>query len=96
MAKAQPRFFCENCGAQVPLEAKRCPQCGRSFSSVRCPACGFTGEESRFSRGCPSCGYSPDRSSRPGERPPLPWWGYLLALAACTAVLSLLLIRVLR
>ncbi|MDR2029525.1 MAG: zinc-ribbon domain-containing protein, partial [Treponema sp.] len=24
-----PRFFCENCGAEVPRSAKSCPQCGR-------------------------------------------------------------------
>jgi predicted RNA-binding Zn-ribbon protein involved in translation (DUF1610 family) len=64
-----PRFFCENCGADVPLRAKQCPRCGRFFQSVRCPSCGFTGEEALFTQGltpgCPVCGYTvPARSGR--------------------------------
>jgi predicted RNA-binding Zn-ribbon protein involved in translation (DUF1610 family) len=57
MAK-KPRFFCDNCGAEVNMEAKSCPACGRFFASVRCPQCGFTGKDEDFSRGCPVCGYS--------------------------------------
>jgi predicted RNA-binding Zn-ribbon protein involved in translation (DUF1610 family) len=52
------RFFCENCGAEVKRNAKTCPRCGRSFSNVLCPACGFVGEGSLFSAGCPVCGYT--------------------------------------
>jgi uncharacterized membrane protein YvbJ len=54
----KPRFFCDNCGAEVPMSAKSCPQCGRFFASVRCPKCGFTGKDEDFVRGCPVCGYS--------------------------------------
>ncbi|MDR1239928.1 MAG: zinc ribbon domain-containing protein [Treponema sp.] len=57
MAKS-PRFFCENCGAEVDRNTKTCPRCGRYFASVRCPACGFTGAENLFAAGCPVCGYS--------------------------------------
>ena len=53
-----PHFFCENCGAEVPRDAKTCPGCGRYFSSVLCPSCGFAGEEALFRNGCPVCGYS--------------------------------------
>ena len=53
-----PHFFCESCGAEVPRDAKSCPGCGRFFSSVLCPSCGFAGEESLFRGGCPNCGYS--------------------------------------
>ncbi|MDR0760843.1 MAG: hypothetical protein LBF74_12190, partial [Treponema sp.] len=54
-----PRFRCENCGADVPFQAKQCPRCGRLFQSVRCPSCGFTGEEALFTQGgCPVCGYT--------------------------------------
>jgi uncharacterized membrane protein YvbJ len=53
-----PRFFCENCGAEVHRDAQNCPRCGRYFASVRCPSCGFTGAESLFTGGCPACGYS--------------------------------------
>jgi predicted RNA-binding Zn-ribbon protein involved in translation (DUF1610 family) len=59
----QPRFYCENCGAEVSRDAKHCPHCGESFASVRCSACGFTGGEVLFRSGCPVCGYSP-----PAER----------------------------
>lgn len=52
------RFFCEYCDTEVPEEAKFCPKCGRFFASVRCPACGFTGEHFLFTNGCPSCGYA--------------------------------------
>jgi hypothetical protein len=52
-----PRFFCDNCGAEVPRDSKTCHSCGRSFSSVRCPYCGFVGDEILFMTGCPVCGY---------------------------------------
>jgi len=52
------RFFCENCGGEVKANAKVCPHCGRFFSAVRCPVCGFTGESHLFVRGCPNCGYA--------------------------------------
>jgi len=54
----KPRFFCDNCGREVDNGAKTCPGCGRFFSSIRCPSCGFTGEDKLFRNGCPSCGYS--------------------------------------
>ena len=54
----QAKFFCENCGAEVPRDAKMCRHCGRFFSSVRCPQCGTTGSPSKFARGCPTCGYA--------------------------------------
>jgi predicted RNA-binding Zn-ribbon protein involved in translation (DUF1610 family) len=52
------RFFCENCGTEVKAHARVCPKCGRFFSAVRCPNCGYTGEGREFLHGCPSCGYS--------------------------------------
>lgn len=54
----QPKFFCENCNAEVRHDAVICPHCGRFFASVRCPACGFTGNHNEFKDGCPSCGYA--------------------------------------
>ncbi len=56
--KKTAKFFCENCGAEVPKDAKMCRHCGRFFSSVRCPQCGTTGSPSKFSAGCPVCGYA--------------------------------------
>jgi predicted RNA-binding Zn-ribbon protein involved in translation (DUF1610 family) len=56
--KASPKFYCDNCGTEVGQEAIECPKCGRLFSSVRCPSCGFVGEVKLFDAGCPACGYS--------------------------------------
>ncbi|MHB9291894.1 hypothetical protein Holit_00981 [Hollandina sp. SP2] len=52
------RFFCDNCGIEVAREAKSCPRCGKSFGSVRCPVCGFSGSLDHFKDCCPACGYS--------------------------------------
>jgi hypothetical protein len=91
--RGRPRFFCENCGAEVPKTAKHCPQCGRYFASVRCPACGFVGDEGLFTGGCPACGYSAPAGTAPkpgsGKREAagaLPWWVYLVTLLALLAV----------
>jgi DNA-directed RNA polymerase subunit RPC12/RpoP len=51
------RYFCEACGKQVPRNSRRCPHCGKFFSSVQCPRCGHQGEGRTFEAGCPSCGY---------------------------------------
>jgi uncharacterized membrane protein YvbJ len=66
-----PHFFCENCGTEVPRKAVKCPGCGRYFSSVRCPKCGFTGGEQLFSGGCPVCGYSSSQNHSGGESQPM-------------------------
>jgi len=63
-----PRFFCDNCGHEVGDDIKTCPFCGRYFASVRCPKCGFHGEDSLFINGCPSCGYSADGPVGSGKR----------------------------
>ena len=57
------RFFCDHCGCEVPPRTSVCPKCGRFFTSVQCPNCGFEGQAGLFARGCPSCGYlvSPSR-----------------------------------
>ena len=55
-----PKFFCQNCNAEVRRDAMICPHCGRFFASVRCPSCGFTGTHKEFKNGCPSCGYTLD------------------------------------
>ena len=59
-AKQKAKFFCENCGAEVPADAHMCKNCGRFFSSVRCPNCGASGSASKFAKGCPVCGYATD------------------------------------
>lgn len=82
---------------------KACPACGRFFSSVLCPRCGFSGAPSGFASGCPVCGYSePPRSGAPSaggpgrsamrERPirPLPLWIWLAALAALVLAVAAL------
>ena len=102
-----PKFFCESCGAEVPIDEKRCPNCGSYFASVRCPACGFVGDESTFLGGCPACGYSATDnnfgSSKSSENFPenkspakaLPVWAYLLTAAAFTAIVVALFFTVL-
>ena len=52
------KFFCENCGSEVPENAKFCKVCGKFFSAVRCPKCGCTGRVQDFKKGCPECGYA--------------------------------------
>lgn len=52
------KFFCENCGEEVPEKARFCKHCGKFFTSVRCPKCGATGPSSAFAKGCPECGYA--------------------------------------
>jgi predicted RNA-binding Zn-ribbon protein involved in translation (DUF1610 family) len=98
----KPRFFCEHCGAEVGRDVKACPRCGRFFASVRCPACGFSGEEKLFAGGCPVCGYSAPgaRSSLVPDTPPrvaagkLPVWVYILTVFTLLFVFALLLILV--
>jgi len=103
MAK-KPRFFCENCGAEVGRQAKSCPECGRYFSSVRCPRCNYTAAAMAFNNGCPQCGYSeiPEAGYHTAEHkndralPPLPLWIWLtaiLALALAMAAMIRILIK---
>lgn len=58
VTKNKAKFFCENCGAEVPENAKLCKKCGKFFISVRCPNCGRTGTSREFKKGCPDCGYA--------------------------------------
>jgi len=53
-----PKFFCEFCGTQVKQNDKVCSHCGKFFSSVKCPSCGFIGDSRIFRDGCPACGYA--------------------------------------
>jgi uncharacterized membrane protein YvbJ len=104
--KKKPRFFCDNCGAEVGRDEKACPRCGRFFASVRCPACGFSGEERLFASGCPVCGYSApagltsgnSRLLREKKLPAgsLPIWIYFFSIAALLLVLGVLFFVVMR
>jgi RNA polymerase subunit RPABC4/transcription elongation factor Spt4 len=98
----RPRYFCERCGAEVGKDAKLCPRCGRFFSSVKCPRCGYVGKADDFALGCPDCGSfeaanpAPDPiRPLPVEAPPLPWWAFAAA-ALVILGLSLILLRSLR
>lgn len=98
----KPRYYCERCGAEVRKDARICPRCGRFFSSVKCPRCGYVGEADDFTAGCPVCGYADSANAAPESirdlppsAPPPPWWAYPLAAGAILA-LVLLLLRALR
>ncbi|MCR5764329.1 MAG: zinc ribbon domain-containing protein [Treponema sp.] len=59
MAKSKSaKYFCENCGEEVAANARFCPHCGRFFSAVRCPQCGYMGAVTAFKDGCPKCHYA--------------------------------------
>lgn len=51
------KFYCQFCGSEVPLNAKKCPDCLKEFGSVLCPKCNYSGDARRFTNGCPECGY---------------------------------------
>jgi RNA polymerase subunit RPABC4/transcription elongation factor Spt4 len=94
----KPRYYCENCGTEVRKDARVCPKCGRFFSSVKCPRCGYVGEADDFAAGCPVCGYADVANAAPeplGDppraAPPPPWWSYPLAAAVVLALVLLLL-----
>jgi len=102
-----PQFFCESCGIEVPRDAESCPNCGKRFASVRCPACDFVGDVAIFKDGCPVCDYTPGspipargaaapkkKRRRPPKKPvdSLPLWVYLLTAAAFTGVFAALFI----
>jgi ssDNA-binding Zn-finger/Zn-ribbon topoisomerase 1 len=95
----KPRFFCDNCGTEVGRNAKACPQCGRFFSSIRCPKCNYSADEAAFKKGCPACGYSipiGNAANPEGEKVPagkLPLWVYILSVCAFIAVVALLIIK---
>jgi uncharacterized membrane protein YvbJ len=95
----RPKFFCESCGEEVRQNDRVCPHCGRFFSSVKCPSCGFSGDAKRFREGCPKCGYAiygkgftPATREVPKKKEtadPLPWWMY-----AASALLLALLVAI--
>jgi hypothetical protein len=98
----RPHYFCERCGAEVGKDALLCPRCGRFFSSVKCPRCGFVGKADDFNLGCPSCGCEEAANRAPdpimplgSAAPPIPWWAYIAA-AAVVLGLSLILLQTLR
>lgn len=56
-------FYCKSCGTEVEGDAEFCPECGRIFTAVRCPQCGFTGAAEEFEEGCPHCSYRKKKKS---------------------------------
>jgi hypothetical protein len=98
------KYFCEHCGREVNGRARICPFCGRFFSSVKCPRCGFSGDSEEFLDGCPACGYGVPKKvaiedvavkrgrTSPGLNDKLPTWVYLIALFALVIALALLFV----
>lgn len=58
------KFYCQNCGEEVPIDADHCQKCGKEFASILCPECGYSGASNKFENGCPKCGYL---SNNPGH-----------------------------
>ncbi len=92
-----PRYFCENCGAEVRRNDKVCRNCGRFFNSVKCPKCDYSGEVKDFDFGCPVCGYAERATAAPEpfKAPPvpagpLPVWVYLAVGLAFVGIVALL------
>ena len=69
MKNKKAQFFCENCGAEVPENARLCKNCGKFFISVRCPNCGATGNTKDFEKGCPHCGYAKGGTTESSQTP---------------------------
>lgn len=67
----EPVFYCDSCGLPVPAGAGFCPHCGGTFKGVRCPSCGYQGDEKSFMKGCPSCGFlAESKRERSGLKDP--------------------------
>ncbi|HDQ14470.1 MAG TPA: zinc ribbon domain-containing protein [Sediminispirochaeta sp.] len=71
--REKPKFFCETCGREVPVDLDYCPYCGMRFYGVMCPRCGYSGVAAEFKSGCPRCGYrsAAPRNSSQGSMPVL-------------------------
>ena len=93
-----PRFFCDNCSAEVGHSAKSCPNCGRFFESVRCPSCNFVGDENTFAKGCPVCGYSTSPAKAKATKPAhtkersqrLPFWVLFISVGVFVLAFAIL------
>jgi len=99
--KKKPRFFCDNCGCEVSRDVKSCPECGRFFASVRCPACTYSGPDEMFQGGCPMCGYSappppktreekPRRHEEPDSYDQPSVWTYIIPIIFIAAIIAFL------
>ena len=99
----KPRFFCDNCAAEVGRGEKSCPRCGRLFASIRCPSCGFVGGDEAFAGGCPACGYSasagkarPRASGGKGrKRQSVPSWALFLSICISALAFAILFVTLL-
>ena len=63
----EPVFYCDSCGLPVPAGAGFCPHCGGTFKGVRCPSCGYQGDEKSFMKGCPACGFLAEQRREAGS-----------------------------
>jgi hypothetical protein len=75
---------------------------------VRCPGCGFIGDETSFKNGCPACGYSapPGADTLSSDKPAarknekrqipagkLPLWVYILSIGAFIFACAMLIAK---
>ena len=53
-------YCCSNCGAEVSLKSKSCPNCSIKFTYVKCESCRYIGTPDEFMEHvCPQCHISP-------------------------------------
>ena len=101
--KKKAKYFCENCGAEVASNARFCPKCGKFFSSVRCPQCGFTGDVKTFINGCPQCGYAmtpigtdtkkDKKKAKEQTSEDAPAWLFILCIIILIIIVSIILFK---
>jgi hypothetical protein len=82
------RFFCDHCGAQVPLEVAECPACHRSFGDVLCPRCQHSGPSKTFANGCPSCGFMARTARQAATAARVSWFGPVMAVLVVLLLLA--------
>ena len=50
-------YICGKCHGEISKNDETCPHCGVKLGKIKCPYCGFTGDEKAFKNDrCPKCG----------------------------------------